>query len=167
MTERQIIERQEQSGNKELLLVLIGGFYHAFEAAAYALGRVTGYKVVRKHRKMGDIVTCGFAASQIEQVCQRLKEAGAELKQEDEHLWLFSGIDATTDESMIVVKPPRVKGRTMTIVSSQEPALNFPQADFGWLAEAVKSFNLSMSTPMDAMQFISVLQQEMRRRDTQ
>lgn len=117
MTEREIIERQEQSGNKQLLLVLIGGFYHAYESAAYALGRVTGYKVVRKHRKMGDIVTCGFAASQIDQVCQRLKAAGAEVEQEDERLWLFSGIDATPDESMVFQEEPKNKV-TMSVVEA-------------------------------------------------
>lgn len=153
-----------------MLLILIGGFYHSYEAAAYALGRVTGYRVVRKHRKMGDIVTCGFAASQIEKVCQRLKEAGAEVKQEDERLWCFCGIDATPDES--IVEEPRNKV-TMTVVkslhsplpSSPMPALNFPQAGYDWLAEAIKGFNLSLSTPMDAMQFISSLQQEIRSRD--
>lgn len=153
MTERQIIERQEQSGNKQLLLVLIGGFYHAYESAAYALGRATGYKVVRKHRKMGDIVTCGFAASRISQVCQRLREAGAEVEQEDDRLWLFCGIDPTPDESMVCQEQSKNKV-TMSVVKPLHSPLS--------LVEEVLNFPLSQSTPMDAMMFISRLQQQLR-----
>ena len=163
MTEKEILEKQ-QAKPDEFYLVRVGIFLRAYGNGAFALGRATGYRVVRKERKSGAVEVCGFPASQFELVRPRLETAGAQLEELGEDMWLIHGLDGTPDESLVTIEPPRVKGRTMTIVSSEEPALNFPQADFDWLAEAIKSFNLSLSTPMDAMQFISVLQQELRRR---
>ena len=161
MSEKEILEKQQQAGEHEFYLVRIGLFLRAYSNGAFALARTTGYRVLRKHRKQGDIVTCGFPSSQFEQVRQRLIDAGAQIEEAGEDLWLIRGLDDTPDESMVCQEPPRAKGITMTVVSSQEPAPSFPQADFGWLAEAIKSFNLSLSTPMDAMQFISSLQQKL------
>lgn len=162
MSEKEILEKQQQAGEHEFYLVRIGLFLRAYSNGAFALARTTGYRVMRKHRKQGDIVTCGFPSSQFEQVRQRLIDAGAQIEEAGEDLWLIRGLDDTPDESMVEAEPARTKGTTMTIVSdSQESALNFPQADYGWLAEAIKGFNLSLSTPMDAMQFISSLQQEL------
>lgn len=165
MTEKEILDKQVQAGLHEFYLVRVGLFLRAYGNGAFALARITGYRVMRKKRKHGDVLTCGFPSSHFEQVCQRLKDAGAQLEQAGEDLWLMHGLDGTPDESMVSQEPPHAKGITMTVVTSQEPALNFPQAGYDWLAEAIKGFNLSLSTPMDAMQFISSLQQEIRSRD--
>lgn len=170
MSEKEILEKQQQAGEHEFYLVRIGLFLRAYSNGAFALARTTGYRVLRKHRKQGDIVTCGFPSSQFEQVRQRLIAAGAQVEEAGEDLWLIRGLDDTPDESMVCQEPPRTKGTTMTIVSDshltggQSPCAmsrTLGQSPFDWLAEAIKSFNLSLSTPMDAMQFISSLQQEL------
>ena len=162
MTEKEILEKQQQLEPDEFYLVHVGMFLRAYGRGAFALGRATGYRVVRKQRKSGAIEVCGFPASQFELVRPRLETAGAQLEELGEDMWLIRGLDGTPDESLVTIEPPRTKGRTMTIVASQEPATFLPHAGDGWLTVAVKNFNLSQSTPMDAMQFISVLQQKIR-----
>ena len=41
MTEREILERQESTGNREYFLVLVGSFLHAYGHGAFALSRAT------------------------------------------------------------------------------------------------------------------------------
>lgn len=38
MTERDILARQEQAGNREFFLMLVGSFVHAYGHGAFALG---------------------------------------------------------------------------------------------------------------------------------
>jgi len=110
MTEREVLEKQEENGQQGFWLIQIGSFIHAYGNGAFALARATGYTVRRKHRRMGDILTCGFPAERLGQVVQKVEDAGgsAEL-QPDGKTWFFCGIDGTPDEGMIkaesVVRP--------------------------------------------------------------
>ena len=45
MTEKEIMEMQEQRGNKEFFLMLVGKFFLAYGHGAFALSRGTGYRV--------------------------------------------------------------------------------------------------------------------------
>ena len=76
MTEREILERQEQTDNREYLLVLVGSFLQAYGNGAFALSRATGYRVVRKQRKWGEVLTCGFPAIQFDRVRLQVYAAG-------------------------------------------------------------------------------------------
>ena len=76
MTEREILERQEQTDNREYLLVLVGSFLHAYGNGAFALARVTGYRVIRKQRKWGEVLVVGFPADRLDLVRQQLRDAG-------------------------------------------------------------------------------------------
>ena len=58
----------------------VGMFYHAYGCGAFALSRATGYRVLRKQRKHGDVLVCGFPASQLDTVLQRIREAGEVVK---------------------------------------------------------------------------------------
>lgn len=165
MTEQEILERQERSGQCEFCLLLVGSFLRAYGHGAFALSRATGYRVVRKERKGGVVYACGFPASQLGLVSERLQAAGGELEQEGEGLWLFRGLDGTPDEAM-VSEPKQAKQQPAaapTVPLAVAAAVRqMPTAD--WLLEAVMGFNLSMSTPVDAMVFLGSLQQEIRRR---
>ena len=76
MTEREILERQEQTGNQQFLLVLVGSFLHAYGNGAFALARVTGYRVRRKQRRWGEVLTCGFPAIHFDRVRLQVYAAG-------------------------------------------------------------------------------------------
>ena len=66
MTEKEILQQQEQNEQKVFYLIAVGMFYHAYGGGAFALSRATDYRVLRKHRKGGDILVCGFPANQLE-----------------------------------------------------------------------------------------------------
>ena len=141
MKELELIEKQKSDDNKYLYLVKVGMFYHAYDAAAYAISRLMHYKIKRKHRRGGDVLVAGFPISGIQKAIDMITSAGGEVSKEAEDVIVFSGIDASADEKMIV-EEKEIK---------QNMAINYP------LVDAIKSFDLMNSSPMNAMHFISVL----------
>jgi DNA mismatch repair ATPase MutS len=141
MKELELIEKQKSGDNKYLYLVKVGMFYHAYDAAAYAISRLMHYKIKRKHRRGGDVLVAGFPISGIQKAIDMITSAGGEVSKEAEDVIVFSGIDASADEKMIVEEKD----------IKQNMAINYP------LVDAIKSFDLMNSSPMNAMHFISVL----------
>ena len=159
MTEREVLQKQEDNGNQAFYLIQIGTFIHAYGHGAFALARATGYSVRRKHRKMGDILTCGFPADRVSQVLAKLEDAGATAElQPDGKTWLFSGIDGTPDETMVKVTAP-VNGDVAKEDMSEYRAVSDKNAMHDIL-DAIRGFNLSTSTPLEAMMFIGELQRK-------
>lgn len=169
---------------------MIGSFLHAYGAGAFALARATGYKVKRKHRKLGEVLTAGFPATRIDQVMEKIVAAGGEAAPlEDGKTWLFKGIDGTPDESMIAepdwkALPPNhflfyngevglpVRNVVPEAVREAFPPSSSPCKgevsegrrgnDFHWLADALRNFNLSAATPLEAMMFVGDLQVKLK-----
>ncbi|MBR1541454.1 MAG: hypothetical protein IJ628_02455 [Bacteroidaceae bacterium] len=157
MTEREVLQKQEDNGNQAFYLIQIGTFIHAYGHGAFALARATGYSVRRKHRKMGDILTCGFPADRVSQVLAKLEDAGATAElQPDGKTWLFSGIDGTPDESM-VKEASTLAREDMSTYSAMRGNGASPHA-MQDITDAIMGFNLSASTPLQAMMFIGELQ---------
>ena len=100
MTEKEILQQQEGNGQKAFYLMAVGMFYHAYGCGAFALARATGYRVLRKHRKGGDILVCGFPANQLETVLQRIREAGGEVEAAGEKAFLFGFADLTACQAL-------------------------------------------------------------------
>ena len=175
MTEREVIEKQEQNGNKEFYLMLIGSFAHAYGCGAFALARATGYKVLRKRRKTGEVLTCGFPVAKVDDVRRRVMEAGGMMEDlPDGKTWLLTGLDGTPDEAMVSQPAAPVNNgcpsRPYEVVADSS-LLNMvaegeSQGDGGvsvaWLVDAVQGFNLSCATPIEAMLFIGTLQQKIK-----
>lgn len=149
MTEQKIIALQASGPTRYLMQV--GMFVHAYEGAAFAMARLTGYKVRRVHRKAGDIYMLGFNAEQVESVSNRLRGAGIALTKETEGLWTFEGGDTSVDLSLVTAKP---KPTNSAPVNTGVPA-----AAEQSLTDEVLGYNLAASTPMAAMLFLSDLQQ--------
>ena len=190
MTEKEVIQKQEENGQQEFYLIQIGSFIHAYGQGAFALARATGYKVKRKHRKLGEVLTAGFPVTRIEQVMEKIVAAGGEAAPlEDGKTWLFNGIDGTPDESMIAepdwkALPPNhslfyngevglpVRNVVPEAVREAFPPSSSPCKgevsegrrgnDFHWLADALRNFNLSAATPLEAMMFVGDLQVKLK-----
>ena len=159
MTEKEVLDLQQQSGNQKFYLILIGSFVHAYGNGAFALSRATGYRVMCKQRKqLGEILTTGFPIAQLDNVRNKIFDAGGEMEKVDDKTWFFSGIDGTPDESIIFV-PDK-----FTPIPSQaaKPSGGNQKGTEQELRETLLGFNLSMSTPMDAMNFIAKLQQRIK-----
>lgn len=150
MTEQEILNLQEQNGNREYYLMLVGKFLHAYGHGAFALSRVSGYRVIRKQRKGGEVLTCGFPIENLDLVRQRMLDGGGLLESIDSKTFLFRGVDGTPDSKMVYDPSP-----------SPSPKRDGDKRE-SWLEEAVRGYNLSMSTPMDAMIFIGTLQKRLK-----
>lgn len=166
MTEKEVLDLQEKSGNKEFYLMLVGKFFLAYGHGAFALSRGTGYRVMRKPRKNGFVLTCGFPIEKFDMVLLRVRDAGGQIEPLEQKLYRFSGLDGTPDERMVCETQPkaiRVSDPPVKSVESSEQRVSGCASD--WLREALLSFNLSMSTPLDAMNFIGKLQQRLLHHD--
>lgn len=69
----QVLQRQQSSG--KYFLVLQGNFYRAYNDAAFALHRVTGYKVFQKLGAGGEAYyQLGFNMKQIDDVIAKIEQ---------------------------------------------------------------------------------------------
>ena len=163
MTEKDVLDLQEKSGNREFYLMLVGKFLLAYGHGAFALSRATGYRVMRKPRKDGSVITCGFPIERFETVLLRVRDAGGQIEPLEQRLYRFCGLDGTPDERMVCEQKSAVRRKAAELALDLEPA----PAGLGgsWLVDSLLSFNLSMSTPLDAMNFIARLQQRLRQTD--
>ena len=151
MTEKEVLDLQQQSGNQEFYLILVGSFLHAYGDGAFALSRATCYRVMRKQRKLlGEILTTGFPISQLDNVRNKIYDAGGEMEKVNEKTWIFRGIDGTPDPQLLP--------------SSGEEGLGV-EAKYNAIIKSLLGFNLSMSTPMDAMNLIAKLQKQLKDND--
>jgi hypothetical protein len=151
MTEQDYIRLQASLADKGHVLVHINGYYQAYGPGAYALSRALHYRVVRRQRPWGEVLTCGFPDLVLAKVCLQLRKARADMEPLSNNTFLVYGLDGTPDETMVwnAVEPP---GAAVT----EKPTVC---VTVDWLADAVTSYNIVESSPKDAMHFISHLQQ--------
>lgn len=163
MTEREICDRQREEGNSMFYLIRVGLFYHAYDHGAYALSRLMGYSVVRKRRRWGEVLVAGFPAQRLQAFKQTVLKHAGKLKELDENTWSFHGVDGTPDPQM-VKSPSAAAGPNakMPLAESTKLESDGPAEGYSWLAEAVRNYNLSASTPLDAMLFLRQLQLELK-----
>lgn len=155
MTEQDVLRRQEINGQTEFYLILAGQFYHAYGNGAFALSRAAGYRVLRRQRRRGTVLTAGFPASVLERVKQRIADKHGTVREVDEKTLLFSGIDGTPDDSLVQEPQPVLVPDAKTAVPAATDA-----PDESVLLADLLSFNLSAATPIEAMLFLSNLQRK-------
>lgn len=158
MTEQDILRQQEANGQRSFYLVLVGRFLHAYGNGAFALSRATGYRVMRKQRRCGEVLTCGFPIDRFDLVRDRIRDAGGDIYSQDDKTWMFRGLNGTPDPQMVCESAPKPEPKPQAAPKESQLAAS----GYGWLAEAVRGFNLSLSTPMDAMMLIGTLQQRLK-----
>lgn len=161
MTEQEVLTRQESTGNTEFFLILIGRFLHAYGNGAFALARVTGYQVRRQQRKVGEVLVLGFPIDRLDSVRDKIRDAGGDVESIDAKTWKFRGVDGTPDEQMI--SEPRQTEKPQDAVQSITDGQPTIHVDGSWIADAVRSFDLSTATPIDAMMFLNSLKQRLLR----
>ncbi|MBQ4386841.1 MAG: hypothetical protein II822_04495 [Prevotella sp.] len=165
MTEKEIIERQELNCNREYFLILVGRFLHAYGNGAFALARATGYRVMRKQRKWGEVLTLGFPIDMFDRVRDRIRDAGGDVESIDDKTWVFRNLDGMPDPQMVCEPRPKVNPAPAHPLEREESGCAGKANQYDWLAEAVWNFNLSASTPMEAMLFVRDLQQRLHKEE--
>jgi len=163
MTEKEVLDLQAEHGNQEYFLILVGSFIHAYGHGAFALSRATGYHVRRKQRReLGEVLTTGFNVAQLDAVREKIFAAGGEMETVDKKTWIFRGIDGTPDLGMVKDPAPNPAPKRG---GESDGGGSVPKGVGEWLADEVRRFNLSQSTPLDAMNFIGKLQERLRQED--
>lgn len=98
----QVLQRQQSSG--KLFLVLQGNFYRAYNEAAFALHRVTGYKVFQKQGAGGETYyQLGFNMKQIDDVIAKIEQQGGTVTRFDREgkQFAFVGVDGSMDKNLV------------------------------------------------------------------
>src|SRR5574344_1828490 len=143
MKETDIIALQKNSNGKNMYLVNVGMFYHAYDSAAFAIAKLMHYKVKRKHRRCGDVLISGFPVNQLLKVLNTIEKNGGKIFNRNDDIIKFADIDNSVDESLI-----EEKVETKAVNATSNDSL---------LKATVADFDLTNSTPIDAMNFVSNL----------
>lgn len=156
MTEQEVIALQDETERRDYYLIRVGKTFRAYGSGAFALARVTGYRVVRKRRKDGNFLTVGFPERRLSQVCECITACGGELECVDATTYLLRGIDGSADDRLI-------NGPKFTHPTAKPSPWFFEREkeELQWLKNAIMGFRISRSTPMEAMLFLSTLQQRL------
>lgn len=108
MTIDEICIRQLETGNGEMYLKLCGVFWHAYDGAAFAMARITGYEI--KKLKTKNRYDLGFGEKSLHKVLALMWENGFQIEnyQEGDDLVRFSGGNPEIDDDMVAVKADSV-----------------------------------------------------------
>ncbi len=119
-----LLARQQKSG--KMFLVLQGNFYRAYNEAAFAVHRVTGYRVFKKVTASGDVYyQLGFNLKQIDDVLAKIEQKGGQVTRFDQAgtQFAFTGLDGSVDEQLL--SESRMKPK-----QQKSPALSMSETDF-------------------------------------
>lgn len=104
MTERELIQQQQELGDSRFLVTRSGKFFSAYGCGAFALARATGYRVMHRQRKGGNFVlTTGFPESHVGKVMEQIIAAGGKIDRQDDGSFVFSGIDGSEAEALVSI----------------------------------------------------------------
>ena len=115
MTIDEVCARQMETANGEMFLRLKGAFWMAYDGAAFAVARITGYEV--KRQKTTGRYELGFSRPALSKVLGLMRDNGIAVDDynEGDELIRFSGGDSEIDESMVVDKECGVKASNQDI----------------------------------------------------
>ena len=149
----EIIKQQEEKENKEVIIVRNGRFYQAYNAGAFALGHLRGYKV--KKKQMHDGTTyyrAGFPCQVLNSILEQVKKEGGEVvnSEPDGSKVIIKGVDTTESEKLIAI---------------DDPSLMFEPRKVRQKVKAIKSdieqiiidYDIANKTPMECMTFLNNL----------
>lgn len=119
-----LLARQQKSG--KMFLVLQGNFYRAYNEAAFAVHRVTGYRVFKKVTASGEVYyQLGFNLKQIDDVLAKIEQKGGQVTRFDQAgtQFAFTGLDGSVDEQLLSESRQKTK-------QQKSPALSMSETDF-------------------------------------
>lgn len=154
MTESEVIA--EQAKGNSCFLIKIGMFYHAYNEGAYALAKITGYKVKTKQRKrLGTIYVLGFPISLLPKIITKIKENNGNITRNTDDVVEFEGIDISSTDVVVAAE------EYTQPVSETNRSSNVKEM----VLRELREYDLSNSSPMDAINFIAKLKRELQRKD--
>lgn len=90
MTEKEVMYRQEQNGQREFYLTLVDSKIYAYGYGAFALSRLTGHRVrCQQHTELGQLHMVWIPAVHLDSLRVKMFLAGIHLESVDEETWCF------------------------------------------------------------------------------
>ncbi len=161
---KELIEKQEATGH--IFLIRQGLFLRGYNSGALMLEALLGYKAQRMYLKIckGEVCAAGFPSSNLDRVIAEVKRQGGMIVDQTEGLVEISGLDYPCTQE--VIRQHREKER---FVPAAFPEKHCREPDIPVLealpyekivAQRVLSYNLSDSTPLEALLFLNSIQKE-------
>lgn len=133
-----LLARQQKSG--KMFLVLQGNFYRAYNEAAFAVHRVTGYRVFKKVTASGEVYyQLGFNLKQIDDVLAKIEQKGGQVTRFNQAgtQFAFTGLDGSVDEQLLSESRQKPKPQKSPAVSMSETDFHTPSLLQALAAEIV------------------------------
>lgn len=153
MTIKEVIECQRSTGN--MLFLRQGLFYRGYNQSAALLNALFGYRVKCKEIKScgGKVFYVGFPASVAGKVVEQIVSDGGTVVRVDDGLIEVGSAGICYDESLLAAKAEPARESRRATQTTGRPATLIGQ---------IVAFDLQRHTPIDCMNFISALQQQLR-----
>ena len=98
-TIEEVCALQRENNCSEMYLRLKGTFWKAYDGAAFAIARITGYQI--KKLKTVDRYELGFPERALDRVLVAMEQGGLALTSNEEGLIAFTGGDPTIDPALV------------------------------------------------------------------
>lgn len=98
-TIEEVCALQRENNCSEMYLRLKGTFWKAYDGAAFAIARITGYQI--KKLKTVDRYELGFPERALDRVLVAMEQGGLALTSSEEGLIAFTGGDPTIDPALV------------------------------------------------------------------
>ncbi len=161
---KEVLNKQETTGH--VFLVRQGLFLRGYNSGALMLEKLLGYKAQRVFLKVCNSEVCiaGFPSQNLPRVLAAVEKAGGKIVMQNEQIVEIEGLHYTCTPEIIRQHPEKEQlslGATTTLPgTSPMPRQQETTTVEKIITRRVLEYNLSVSTPMEAMLFLSALQKE-------
>ncbi|MCC8187979.1 MAG: hypothetical protein LIP08_10905 [Bacteroides sp.] len=160
---KEVLNKQETTGH--LFLVRQGLFLRGYNSGALMLEKLLGYKAQRVFLKVcaAEVCIAGFPSQNLSRVLATVEKAGGKIVMQNEQTVEIEGLDYPCTPEIIRQYPekePLSPVATTLPGTSSVPRKQEVTTVEKIITRRVLDYNLSASTPMEAMLFLSALQKE-------
>ena len=148
-----IIKRQEDKENSEIILVRNGKFYQGYNAGAFALAHLKGYAVKMKQLSDGTkYYRAGFPSQVLSNILKLVTERGGEVvsTEVDGSMVVIKGVDTRADDKHVVIDNPQL----MVEPRKVRKKIKAVKTD---VEQIIIDYDIANKTPMECMTFLNDL----------
>lgn len=158
MTIKELLNHQQHTGH--ITLLRQGLFFRAYNESALLINELFGYQIKSKESKScGQILYyVGFPASVIDKVLSKMISIGGMIEQREDGYIECSGIKLSRDTDKLAELASAGMFHPVKQINVSDSAELLRDS----IINRIASFDLSNQTPLQSLQFIALLQQELK-----
>ncbi len=161
---KELIQKQESTGH--IFLIRQGLFLRGYNEGALMLEKLLGYKAQRMYLKTCKTEVCvaGFPSSNLDRVIATVERAGGAVADQTDGVVEICGLNYPCTPEIILRYKEKEKFMSSASVEKHCRAPDLPLPETlpyeRIVAQRVLSYNLSDSTPLEALLFLNSIQKE-------